>query len=68
MQDREEPMEISTAFVLKVLIGGALLVAIIIGVPYLAKPERRTRAGFHLQSGILFAPFHRAGCWSKPPY
>ena len=36
MQDREEPMEIITAFVLKVLIGGALLVAIIIGVPYLA--------------------------------
>jgi hypothetical protein len=36
MEDREEPMEISTAFVLKVLIGGIVLVAIIVGVPYLA--------------------------------
>jgi len=35
MQDREEPMEISTAFVLRILAIGAVLVTIIIGVPYL---------------------------------
>jgi len=35
MQDREEPLKLGVSFAIKVLIGGAFLVSLVVGIPYL---------------------------------